>query len=142
MKVSASNEEELFQASGVYEPVLRELDKIIRKNAPNLKPEFMDSGSMTMLGYGITPYTYASGKTGEWPLIALAPQKNYASLYICALKEGEYYAEANKDRLGKVSCGRSCIRFKRPEDINLETVAEIVTDVSRRVAAGETLFGI
>lgn len=142
MNLKAKTETEFFERSGQFEPIMRELDALIRKCAPNLAPEMVEGMKMSMLGYGMTPYKYASGKTGVWPLIAIAPQKNYASLYVCALKAGEYYAEANKDRLGKVSCGKSCIRFKKPEDINLDTVAEIVTDVSRRVAAGETLFGI
>jgi hypothetical protein len=73
----------------------------------------------------------------------LAPQKNYAGLYICAInKDGKYYAEANQDRLGKVSCGRSCIRFKKLDDIHLDVVAEIVEEVALRHALGETLFGM
>ena len=46
-----------------------------------------------------------------WPLIALAAQKRHLSLYVCAVVDGGYLAEARADRLGKVSCGKSCIRF-------------------------------
>lgn len=142
MNIKAKNEEEFFALSGQYEPIMRELDALIRATSPALKPQFVSGMSMTMLGYGVVPYKYASGRSGEWPLVAIAPQKNYGALYICATTDGEYYAEKYKDRLGKVSCGRSCIRFKKPEDINLSTVAEIVKEVETRYKNGDTLFGI
>lgn len=143
MKIAADNIDEFFAACGQYEPVMRELDMLIRRNAPGLAPLLVGGMSITMLGYGMTPYTYASGKSGEWPLIAIAPQKNYASLYLCATtKQGEYYAEAHKERLGKVSCGKSCIRFKKPEDLNTVTVAELVREIASRHSTGETMFGM
>jgi len=37
--------------------------------------------------------------------------------------------------LGKVSVGKSCIRFKRLEDLNLEVVAELVRTAAISVHA-------
>lgn len=142
MNIQAKTQQEFFEKCGVYETVMRDLDRLIRRVAPNLKPELFGGMSMSGMGYGMMPYKYASGKTGTWPLIGLAPQKNYASLYICATKDGKYYAETYQDRLGKVSCGRSCIRFKKYGDINMDVVEEKVIDVAKRHAKGETLFGI
>ncbi len=60
-------------------------------------------------------------------LCALASQKNYMALYICA---GEI-VKAHLAQLGKVSCGKGCIRFKRIGDLNLSAVESILKDVLR-----------
>lgn len=101
-------------------PIIEALDQLIRKTVPRLKP-FINYG---MLGYGPFHYKGRSGREGDWALVALANQKNYVSLYLCAADGNEYVAEKNKDRLGKVSVGRSCIRFKKLEDLNLDVVEE------------------
>src|SRR3989344_2416332 len=91
------------------------LDKFIKKTVPKLKPNFL----YNMLGYGSFTYINSKKQVLDWPVIALASQKNYISIYVCAVKDGEYIAEIYKDELGKVSVGRSCIRFKKIEDLNL-----------------------
>ncbi len=106
---------------------------MVRKAAPELKPHMVYG----MIGFGSYHYTYASGRQGEAPLVALASQKNYVSLYIsCATTEG-YLAEVHKDRLGKVSVGKSCIRFKKLEDLNLAVAAELVAESARLYKAGK-----
>ena len=88
------------------------------------------------IGYGAYHYRYASGREGDWFPIGLANNKRYVSLYICASDEDGYLAEANAERLGKVSVGRSCIRFKRLEDLNLDVAAELSRRAADLVAAG------
>lgn len=61
-----------------------------------------------------------------WPIVALASQKNYISLYVCAVKDGQYLAEKYKNELGKVSVGKSCIRFKKLTDLNLKTLEKVI----------------
>ncbi len=108
--------------------VLTTLHRAIRKAAPKLKPGICHG----MIGYGIGPYRTKSGCTGEWFQVGLASQKNYISLYICACDPNEgYLAENNRDRLGKVSVGKSCIRFKKLENLNLEVAMELVSETAR-----------
>ena len=83
------------------------LHKFIQKTAPKLKPNF----AYNMPGYGFFKYKNYKKEIIDWPIIALASQKNYISLYICSIDKGEYLAEKYKDKLGKVSVGKSCIRF-------------------------------
>lgn len=101
---------------------VEKLHAFIVQTVPNLKPHFASN----MLGYGSFPYTNYKKQTISWPVIALASQKNYISLYICALHEGTYLAEKFQDSLGKVSVGKSCIRFKKISDLNLESMAKIM----------------
>lgn len=88
------------------------LHEFIRKAAPKFKPHF----AYNMLGYGSFPYKNYKKEMIEWPIIALANQKQYMSIYVCAIDHGGYIAEKHKEALGKVSVGKSCIRFKKLED--------------------------
>lgn len=98
------------------------LHTFIQKSAPSLKPHF----AYNMLGYGSFKYKNYKKEIIDWPTVSLASQKNYISLYVCAVEGGEYIAEKHKGRLGKVSVGRSCIRFKKIEDLNLEVLKKVI----------------
>lgn len=101
---------------------VKQIHELIRKTVPNLKP-FMVSG---MIGYGSFHYKSKSGREGEWAVVSLASQKNYISLYSCATDGKEYLAEKYKDKLPKANIGRSCIRFKKIEDVDLGVIKEIL----------------
>jgi uncharacterized protein YdhG (YjbR/CyaY superfamily) len=98
------------------------LDSFIKREVPKLKPHF----AYNMLGYGSFPYLNHKKEKVEWPIIALANQKNYISLYVCAVDKGVYIAEKYKKELGKVSVGKSCIRFKKLEDVNLPALKKVL----------------
>lgn len=112
------------------------LDKFIKKTVPKLKPIF----AYNMLGYGSFKYKNYKKETIDWPVISLASQKNYISLYVCAVEDGEYVAEKYKDKLGKVSVGKSCIRFKKVEGVNLPELKKVLQKAAKSpglVGAGE-----
>ncbi|MEO5499270.1 MAG: DUF1801 domain-containing protein [Candidatus Saccharimonadales bacterium] len=142
MNIQATSVEDYLAKTGDYEPALRQLDEIIQTSAPHLERKlFGNMGNGVAVGYGLMPYQSKSMKEpGQWPLIGLAAQKNYMALYICAIIDGVYVAERHEKELGKVNIGRSCIRFKKFEDLNLVTVRKILTDLDTRFASGETLF--
>lgn len=94
----------------------------IKKAVPKLKPHF----AYNMLGYGSFPYLNNKKEKMEWPIIALANQKNYVSIYVCAVDKGVYIAEKHKKELGKVSVGKSCIRFKKLTDLNLPALKKVL----------------
>jgi len=90
-----------------------------------------------MLGYGLMPYRPRSAKeTTMWPLLSLAAQKRHLSLYVSAVVDGEYLAEQRADRLGKVSCGRSCIRFTCLDEVDAAALGALVRDAVAATAAG------
>lgn len=101
---------------------MQALDKLIRKTVPRLKPHF----AYNMLGYGSFKYLNHKKDTLDWPTLALASQKQYISLYVCALEDGKYIAEKYKKELGKVSVGKSCIRFKKLEDLDPKGLVKVL----------------
>ncbi len=101
---------------------LKKLHALIVKTLPTFKPRMMYG----MIGYGKYTYTYASGRTGEWSVVALASQKNYISLYICASDGKKYVPEKHKKALPKASIGKSCVRFKKLADVDQDIIVEML----------------
>jgi hypothetical protein len=94
----------------------------IQEAVPKLKPHF----AINMLGYGSFKCKNYKKEIIDWPVISMANQKLYVSIYVCALDNGGYLAEKYKDELGKVSVGRSCIRFKKVADVNLPMLKKVL----------------
>ena len=131
--VGVDNREDYIDAlSPERKDIILSLDKLIQKTVPNLKPYF----AYNMLGYGAFDYRNYKKEIIEWPVISLASQKNYISLYVCAVVDGQYLAEKYKDQLGKVSVGKSCIRFKRLEDLNLDVVKKLLVESAKNPGFG------
>ena len=142
MRIDAASREEYFLAAGPREAELRQMDALIQEYAPALTPALSAGMGSTMLGYGEQPYQSKSMKEpGVWPVVALAAQKRYLSLYVSVLIDGEYVPERYASELGNVSCGKSCIRFTKIDKLNLATLKKILVDVNTRYAAGEKLYG-
>lgn len=105
------------------------LHQFIQKAVPKLEVHL----AYNMLGYGSFPYINYKKEKIEWPTIALANQKNYVSVYVCSIaKDGTYLAEKYKKELGKVSIGKSCIRFKKLEDINLPVLKKVIKEAAKK----------
>lgn len=103
---------------------IKKLNDFIKKTVPKLKPHILSG----MIGYGSYHYKYASGREGEWSAVLLSSQKNYISVYVCGVKDGKYVPELYKKELPKANIGKSCIRFKKVEDIDLAVLAEIIRE--------------
>jgi hypothetical protein len=106
--------------------VMLALHTAIRKAVPKLTAEVMTGMGLPLIGYGKYRYLSPSGREGEWFLIGLAAGKSYYSLHICAADKGGYLAEQQAAKLGKVKTGRSCINFKKLEDLKLDVAMALV----------------
>lgn len=109
----------------------------IRANVDRDVEEGMQYG---MIGYFIPhrvfPAGYHCDPRQPLPYIALASQKNACSLYLMGIYHApeeqvvrDGFARAGK----KLDMGKSCIRFKRVEDLELGVIAEVI----RRVPSAE-----
>jgi hypothetical protein len=110
---------------------IQALHGLIRKAIPKLEPS-IQSG---MIGYGTYHYKYASGREGDSPVVALASQKSYISVYVCAANPDGYVAEKNRAELAPASVGKSCIRFKKLADIDQKTLIKVIKEGARVMAA-------
>ena len=88
-------------------------------------------GPSPIIGYGKYRYRSASGREGDWFLIGLAAGKVQYSLHICVGGKDGYLVEKNAAKLGKVKTGRSCINFKKLEDLNLPAVIALMKQAEK-----------
>ncbi len=112
---------------------MKTLYKMIKETVPALKPCIVGG----MIGFGKIKYTTKSGCAGDWFVIGLASQKKYISVYVCVADGKEYLAEKHKDELGKTSVGKSCIRFKKVEDLDLKNFKKLLKKAEKMQKDGK-----
>ena len=105
----------------------------------NLPPGFEEVISYGMLGYVVPHSIYPSGYHCNpklpLPFINLASQKNFIAIYhmgIYANKnlESWFVSEYPKHVKTKIDMGKSCIRFKKMDDIPFDFIGELASKVS------------
>ena len=114
---------------------IAQLDELIRATLPQLEPH-VASG---MLAYGRYHYRYDSGREGDWFHVGLASRKRAISLYVvAACDDGTYLAERYAERLPKADIGKSCVRFKRLADVDLDAVRTLLAEAGTLPPPGAT----
>jgi len=112
------------------------LRNAIKENLPQGFEEVISYG---MLGYVVPHSIYLSGYHCDpklpLPFINLASQKNFIALYhmgIYADKnlESWFVSEYPKHVKTKLDMGKSCIRFKKMDDIPFDFIGELAAKVS------------
>ena len=109
-EVHAGSMEEYFRFDPGREDDLRAVDALIRAAAPALARWFVPGTpagqpgmSMAMIGYGQFQYTVkTSPALISWPILGLALQKNYISLYNSANADRPAFTRAYDGKLGRV----------------------------------------
>lgn len=76
-----------------------------------------------IVGFGRYAYRYASGQSGEWPLIGFGMGKAEISLYLGVDYEKE---SATLARLGKHRHGVSCLYLRRLEGVDEAALRELL----------------
>jgi hypothetical protein len=110
--------------------VITTLRNQIKKNLPKGFKEVMTYGT---IGYVVPHTLYPNGyhvsPDQPLPFICIASQKNHIAVYHMALYEGDllnWFKSAWVKATGKkLDMGKSCIRFKKPEDIPLALMGEL-----------------
>ncbi|MBK6470503.1 MAG: DUF1801 domain-containing protein [Betaproteobacteria bacterium] len=76
-----------------------------------------------IVGFGSYHYVYASGNSGDWPVVAFSPRKTDLSVYI--MPGFESHASLLQ-RLGKHKTGKSCLTLKRLADVDLDVLRQLI----------------
>ncbi len=112
-----------------------ELKKVREVLKKNLCKGFVESMNWGMISYEVPLKTYPETYNGKPLMLAsLAAQKNNISLYLmCAYQDPGLHdtlLEAFQKIGKKPNMGKSCIRFKKTEDIPLPTIGRIIKKVT------------
>ncbi len=117
---------------------LLRLHDLTRKAAPGLKRYFHEGTPageagmrMKMIGYGKFRYPVKSGATVEWPVIGVALQKNYISVYVAVRKKGHPIVQTYAGRLGELRQGRNNFSFERYDDLKVDGVSALFAEIAR-----------
>ncbi|WP_417874167.1 DUF1801 domain-containing protein [Xanthomarina gelatinilytica] len=126
-----SPEDYISQAPEARQEALKKLRKTIKTNLPKGFEEGIQYG---MIGYYVPHSMYPDGyhcsPKEPLPFMSFASQKNSINLYhsgIYAVPEIHdwFVSEYPKHCKRKLDMGKSCIRFKKPEEIPFELIAEL-----------------
>jgi len=115
--------------------VVSKVRSVIRKHLPQGFEEQMQYG---MIGYVVPfaafPAGYHANPKEPLTFISLGSQKNYMSLYMMTVYGWPGMADWMKQeftaRGKKLDMGKSCIRFKKADDLPLDVIGEAVSRVS------------
>ncbi len=116
--------------------VMEALRKTIKKHLPK---GFQEQMSYGMIGYVVPHALYPSGyhckPSDPLPFMNIASQKNFIAIYHMGI-----YADASllkwftdeyiKRVKGKLDMGKSCIRFKKPEQVPVDLIGELAAKMS------------
>lgn len=134
--IALSPQEYLSNLPEDRKEVMQKLRNSIIENIPQGFEEVMSYG---MLGFvvphSIYPKGYHCNPKLPLPFINLASQKNFIALYHMGIYADEklfnwFVAEYPKHCKAKLDMGKSCIRFKKMDDIPFELIGELAGKVS------------
>ncbi len=112
------------------------LRETIQENIPDGFEEAMGYG---MIGFAVPHSIYPAGYHCDpkqpLPFVGIASQKNFIALYHMGIYANEelyqwFVNEYPKHSKTKLDMGKSCIRFKKPDAIPFDLIAELVQKMS------------
>ena len=115
---------------------ITELQKIIKKNLPKGFEETMQYGMLSyVVPHKLYPAGYHCKPTDALPFLSIASQKNFIAVYHMGMYADKklldwFTAEFPKHSKAKLDMGKSCIRFKKPEQIPFELIGELASKMT------------
>jgi hypothetical protein len=119
-----------------HKVAMSELRKAIKKNLPKGFAEVMQYG---MPGFVVPHSKYPAGYHCEpkcpLPFIGMASQKNGISVYHMGIYADPkllkwFTAEYPKHSKNRLDMGKSCIRFKKPDQIPFKLIGQLATKMT------------
>ncbi len=137
MQIKALNSEEYINlvAEDKKEGIIKLLN-VIRENIPDGFQEGMGYG---MIGFAVPHSLYPAGYHCDpkipLPFASIAAQKNFIAVYHMGIYANPelyewFVSEHAKVSTKKLDMGKSCIRYKKTEDIPFSLIGELFTKMS------------
>lgn len=137
MRIEATSVDEYVEK--IAEPqkaAVKKLRAVVKKNLPK---GFKEEMNYNMVGYVVPHKLYPNGYHCDpklpLPFINIAAQKNFIALYNMGLYADPaltkwFQEEYAKLGLAKLDMGKSCIRFKKPDQIPFDLIGELCKKIS------------
>lgn len=137
MKIEASNPDEYISKLPEDRQVaISKLRDIINDRLPS---DFEETMSYGMIGWVVPHSIYPDGYHCDpklpLPFLSVASQKNFIALYHMGIYANQelydwFVSEYPKHCKRKLDMGKSCIRFKKLDDIPYELIGELVSKMT------------
>jgi hypothetical protein len=127
---AATVAEYLKELPGDRRKAITEVRKVIRANLPKGYEEAMAWG---MIGYGIPLKRYPNTYNKQpLALAGLASQKNYMTLHLMSVygDSESRFREEYRATGKKLDMGKSCVHFKKVDDLPLDLIGRTIASVS------------
>lgn len=117
-------------------PAIKKLRAVIKKNLPK---GFKEAVGYGMMGYCVPHSLYPAGyhckPEDPLPFMGIASQKNFIAVYhmgIYAIPELQKWFTAAHAKASpkKLDMGKSCLRYKKAEDIPYELIGELASKIT------------
>lgn len=132
MQIKAANPAEYIdQLSDERQPVMEKLRQTILENLPDGFEEQMSYG---MIGFVVPHSVYPDGYHCDpklpLPFMSIASQKNFVAVYHMGIYANPelmdwFVTEYPKHCKRKLDMGKSCIRFKKMEEVPYQLIGEL-----------------
>lgn len=125
--------------SEVPEERMEAMEKLRQTIKENLPAGFSEGMGYGMIGYAVPHSTYPAGYHCDpklpLPFVSIASQKNNIALYHMGIYADPellkwFQEEYPKHSKTKLDMGKSCIRFKKMDQIPYELIAELMSKVT------------
>lgn len=137
MKIKANSiQEYLENIPEERKDAMNKLITVIRNNTPKEFTEQLNYGMPSwVVPHSIYPNGYHCAPELPLPFMSIASQKNFIALYHMGIYTNPelmnwFVSEYPKHCKRKLDMGKSCVRFKKIEDIPYELIAELCTKTS------------
>lgn len=116
--------------------VMMKLRAVIKQNLPKGFKEVMDYGAMGyVVPHSIYPEGYHCDPKHAVPFMGIASQKHFIALYHMGIYADPkllkwFIAEYKKRVPGKLDMGKSCIRFKKTDQIPYDLIGELASKMT------------
>lgn len=137
MKIEANTPDEYI--AQLPEERQEAVSKLRENFLKNLPTGFQETMSYGMIGYVVPHSVYPAGYHCDTklplPFINIASQKNFIALYHMGIYANKnlldwFVAEYPKHCTTKPDMGKSCIRFKKIDQIPYDLIAELATKIT------------
>ena len=118
--------------------VMTELRKVIKKN---IDKQFSEGMGYGMMGYSVPHKIYPAGYHCDpklpLPFMGIASQKNFIAVYHMGVYADKklfdwFIKEFPKHSKSKLDMGKSCIRFKKMDDVPVKLIGELASKMTAK----------
>ena len=137
MQIPASSIDDYIEkVSDVYQPAIKKLRDLLVENMPDGFSETMNYGMPSVvIPHSIYPSGYHCDPKLPLPFVSIAAQKNFIAFYHMGIYGNQdlmnwFVNEFPKYSKAKLDMGKSCIRFKKMDDIPFALIGELVSKMT------------